>query len=212
MDIETGTRWSAPPPCPRAIPGTVDVWRIDLDTTPDGVRDLLCTQERARATRIVREPARTRWARSRGLLRNVLGRYLEHGPEKLRFEVGAHGKPALADAAGRTHELRFNLSHSDRFMLVAVSTGREVGVDVELVRERHAQELLRAWTMREAAVKCLGTGLAAAPAGGDEDGGRGERMGELWSAELDPGPWGAVAAIAAAGREACELRCWDWLG
>jgi 4'-phosphopantetheinyl transferase len=208
MDLATGTRWNAPPPCPRAIPGTVDVWRIDLDTAPDGVRDPLCAQERTRATRIVREPARTRWARSRGLLRTVLGSYLEHGPGKLRFEVGAHGKPALHGDVDRASGLRFNLSHSDRLMLVAVSTGREVGVDVELVRKRYSEELLRAWTMREAAVKCLGTGLASAPAGG----GAGDPRPALWSTELDLGPWGAVAAIAVAGREACELRCWDWRG
>jgi 4'-phosphopantetheinyl transferase len=137
----------------------------------------------------------------------VLGGYLEYDPEKLRFELERHGKPALTDAAGVTHELRFNLSHSDRFMLVAVTAGREVGVDVELVRERYSVELLRAWTTREAAVKCLGTGLAPAPAGAQDDAGPHPA---LWSTELDVGPR-AVAAIAVAGREACELRCWTWL-
>jgi phosphopantetheinyl transferase len=205
VDTATSTPWSTPPPCPRPIPGVVDVWRADLDAAGSNrLTDLLCAQERERAARIVRDPARTRWACSRGLLRTILGRYLECDPKELLFELGPHGKPALTDAAGGAHdELRFNLSHSDRLMLVAVSAGREVGVDGERMRERYSEELLRAWTMREAAVKCLGTGLGSTPAAYDAD-----LNAALWTVELDAGPR-AVAGLAVAGVEVCELRCWN---
>lgn len=195
--------------------GVVDVWRVDVDGTPDTLRELLCAQEQARAARIVHERDRVRWARSRGMLRLLLARYLDADPRELRFELGAHGKPALEGGA----DLRFNLSHSGELLLVAVATGMEVGVDVEVAPERgrgeidepaiaarvlggaqaqrlaeldgeeRTREFLRAWTMREAEVKCLGTGLTSmpvedqAPAGG------------LWSTELDVGPR-ASAALA----------------
>ncbi len=131
----------------------------------------------------------------------LLGRYLDRDPRRLALELGAHGKPALRGTAGQAHELRFNLSHSGELMLVGVTTGREVGVDIELMRAGRTAELLRAWTVREAVVKCLGVGLGGAPAT-DENA-------ELWTAQLDVGA-GAVAAVAVAGRERCEVRRWRW--
>jgi len=187
-----------------AIAGVVDVWAADLDAATDGFEELLCAEERARAVRIVRDRIRARWGRSRAILRVLLGRYLDADPRALRFVLGPHGKPALQGKALARTDLRFNLSHSGPLMLVAVSIGREVGVDIELVRvrDRYPADFLRAWTRHEARVKCLGVGLGGAPAAADENA-------ELWTEALDVGT-GAVAAVAVAGEEACELRCWDW--
>jgi 4'-phosphopantetheinyl transferase len=99
---------------------------------------------------------------------------------------GEHGKPRLAAEPER---LAFNLSHSGGLTLVAVTRGREVGVDVE--REKPERDLValaeraltpedaaavrgagedeRArvfyghWTRHEARLKCLGIGLGRAP-------------------------------------------------
>ncbi len=219
MAVVTDVPWSAPPPSPRAIPGVLDVWRADLgEAANDCLLDSLCAEERERAARILGERERVLWARSRVVLRILLGRYLDLDPRELRFELGLHGKPALhADAgsapgpgggtamhrdAQQIPDLRFNLSHSGELMLVAVTAAREVGVDVEMARERYTAEFLREWTMREATVKCLGAGLTFAPPEGEEDPGAG-----LWTAELDVGPQ-ATAAVVAAGAEKCELRCW----
>lgn len=183
----------------------VDVWRVDLGAAQDdGLSGLLRAQERERAARILGEHRRARWVRSRGVLRALLGRYLDADPRGLRFELGPHGKPALLGAARGRTELRFNLSHAGALMLVAVTAGREVGVDVEHARERYTAEFLRAWTIREATVKCLGTGLASAPPTPAV-----KPAFALWTAELDAGPQ-AAAAAAVTGGEECELRCWDW--
>ncbi len=208
MDVATAVRWSTPPRSPRAISGMIDVWRADLSVatdgaSTDGLMDLLCEQERARAARIVRERDRVLWAHSRGVLRALLGRYLDADPAELRFALGVHGKPALRGDAERASHLRFNLSHAGPLMLVAVGVGREVGVDVERVRARYTAEFLRAWTVREATVKCLGTGLGSTPVtrgGGPATG--------LWTSELDVGPR-AAGAVAVQGGEACELRCFQ---
>jgi hypothetical protein len=205
MNVVVDAPPSAAPPSLRATAGVVDLWRADLSAPVDGGgadehMELLCEQERARAARIVSERKRVLWACSRGVLRALLGRYLDADPRELRFTLGPYGKPALREPDGRGSGLRFNLSHSGELMLVAVTAGREVGVDVELVRDRHPAEFLHEWTMREAKVKCLGTGLAAAPVAddGSTDG--------LWATAVDVGPR-AIAAVAVHGEEACELRC-----
>ncbi len=165
------------------------MWRADLDGAPEWLEDLLCASERARAARIVHERNRVRWARSRGMLRLLLARYLDADPRELRFELGAHGKPALAGAPAQDSDLRFNLSHSGKLLLVAVAAGVEVGADIECANERHTTESMRTWTMHEATVKCLGTGLTSMPVEGQAP------PGGLWSTELDVGPH-AFAALA----------------
>jgi 4'-phosphopantetheinyl transferase len=197
-----------------AIPGVVDVWRVDLGHgTGDGLAELLCTWERKRAGRIVDARRQALWTRSRGALRVLLARYLDADPRELRFVLGDHGKPGLEskrpqtcreDGSGPGQDLRFNLSHSGELMLLAVTDGREVGVDVERARARYTTEFLRAWTVREARVKCLGSGLASAPVAGED-------TEEMRMAELDICPR-AFAAIAVEGAEVCELHRRDWPG
>jgi phosphopantetheinyl transferase len=203
MPATTDCCWTPAPPHPRARKGSIHVWRADLIAVGDELEDLLCADELARAARIVPERNRVLWARSRGVLRALLARYLDRDPRELRFVLGPHGKPALYGGAGSKTDLRFNLSHSGGLALVAVTAGREVGVDIECARERYTAEFLRAWVAREAAVKCLGTGLALTQVAPDTDPTAG-----LWSAELPIDP-GATAAIAVEGGEKCELRCWD---
>ena len=133
------------------------------------------------------------------MLRALLARYADRDPRALDFVFGPHGKPSLHEGTTSVTDLRFNLSHSGRFALVAVTAGRDVGVDIECANERHTVEFLRAWTAREATVKCGGTGLAGA-VGSSKDG--------LWMSELDVGP-DAIATVAVEG-EPCDLHCYLW--
>jgi hypothetical protein len=212
MPATTDCRWTPAPPHPRARKGSVHVWRADLAAVGDELGDLLCADELARATRIVPERNRVLWARSRGVLRALLGRYLDADPRELRFELGTHGKPALLpEGPAPATDLRFNLSHSGALMFVAVTAGREVGVDVERPRKRYTAEFLRAWVTHEAAIKCRGGGFAA-PRGGLPAGDLGTA--DPWTAELDAGPQAAAAAVAVEYGEGgqYELRCWEWRG
>jgi hypothetical protein len=190
----------------RTTAGVVDVWRADLTAIGDRPAQLLCAEELARAARILPERKRVLWARSRGLLRALLGRYLDRDPHELRFVLGPYGKPALVSEEptrpGPTEDLRFNLSHSGGLGLYAVTVGREVGVDIEHARDRYTAELLRAWVAHEAAVKCLGLGLVKSRGALPQD--------ELWTTRLDIGPDAAAAIAVAGGR--CELRRREWNG
>jgi phosphopantetheinyl transferase len=192
--------FSPGPPHVRASAGAIDVWRADLMAIEGNLEDLLCADERARAARIVPARKRVLWARARGVLRALLGRYLERDPRALRFALGPHGKPALAHDGTDEGDLRFNLSHSGPLALIAVSAGREVGVDIERARERYTAEFLRTWVAREAVVKCRGLGLGIALA----------TQGDPWTAGLDVGPDFAAAIAVEDGP--CELHIRDWRG
>lgn len=132
------------------------------------------------------KPDRGRWA-----LRQVLARYLNEDPAEIELRTGEHGKPALADPAAT---LRFNLSHSGELALVAVTQGREVGVDVQKIKPHRDIAFYEGWARREAIVKCLGTGLLA-PLPPDP----------VTVRPLEAGPRFA-AALAVAGNEVPPLR------
>lgn len=212
--------------------GAIDVWVADLSSVPESLLSVLCEQERERASRLLDERAAAYWSASRAVLRDLLGRASRQDPAMLRFELGPHGKPEL----GRFFdgELHFNLSHSGRLALYALSREREVGVDIEIVdRGRSAardevaiarrmlgdevadrleamgpdqrhREFLAAWVAHEASAKCAGLGI----------GGAYNRPAE---AEPQPVPWvtpidvgeEALAALAVQGGEAAVcLQRW----
>src|SRR5207245_1715236 len=113
--------------------GEVHVWRVPLsENDPEQLGALLSRDEWIRAERFHFERDRARFICGRGLLRTILGRYLNTDPRDLTFVEGPYGKPELT---GIPSSLRFNLSHSDDLMLLAVTHARAVGVDLEMIRE-----------------------------------------------------------------------------
>lgn len=179
--------WRPPPKILRLGIDEVHVWRATLDLKAGGLQSLqqtLSADERVRAGRFHFQRDREHFIVGRGLLRTLLGRYLETDPGQLRFCYSPHGKPALAWEANR-NRLRFNLSHSRGLALYAVTRARELGVDIEFIRPEPADEeiaerffsprevaALRAlpsnmqreaffncWTRKEAYIKARGEGL-----------------------------------------------------
>ena len=147
----------------------------------DDFEPLLSPDERDRAASFRFARDRSRYVVARGLLRTVLGNRLDIDPERVAFAYGEHGKPRLAEDTG----LRFNLSHSNGLVALALCEGREVGVDVEAERDElfttgiarrylpaqtadvierrtgteRTAEFFRAWVRQEAYAKGRGAGL-----------------------------------------------------
>jgi len=135
--------------------------------------------ERERAAGFRDDRRRTGHIVAHAAARLILCRYLGGGPRRLRLRRENGGKPYLDGTSG----LRFNMTHSGEWVLLAVSGRREVGVDVEKVEERLAPLVLRyftaaerrlltgtgppraaaaarLWTRKEACVKAAGSGCS----------------------------------------------------
>ncbi len=180
--------WFSPPEHLSLGGNGVHVWRANLDQSPSQIalfQNDLDDNERSRADRFYFSRDRERFIVARGVLRAILGRYLNRAPNSLSFRYSTHGKPALFSESD-LDTIQFNLSHSHGTALYAVSRGREVGVDLEFIRgdleaeqiaERffsHSEnETLRAlplslrtyafflcWTRKEAYIKARGEGLS----------------------------------------------------
>jgi len=229
--------WAPGPIRPVLAAGAVHVWRADLDAVADEVGELLCSEERARAERFLRERDRQLWSRARGVLRALLGHYLQADARTLRFATGAHGKPALLGdrtaGAGPTEAapvpaaaLSFNLSHSGNLALYALSPRAAVGVDVELARRPIDALAIAARTLGPAEVARL-QGLDPATRRLEflrawvrheaELKCRGLGLGDADAALAARRPWIAQLEVASQAAAAVavevaprELRCWDW--
>jgi 4'-phosphopantetheinyl transferase len=110
-----------------------------------------------------------------------LGNYLDCQPNELSLLYSPYGKPSIENNEG----LRFNLAHSQDVAVFGFSIEREIGIDVEQIRQISDMEVLaarffcleetaklmrllpsercsaffRCWTRKEAYIKAIGKGL-----------------------------------------------------
>ncbi len=201
--------------------------------------DLLSLNEQERAARFKFEDDRRRYIVAHAALRLLLSQYANVFASDLNFFTSANGKPFLVVAPAAAN-IQFNLSHSHEVALIAVTQGREVGVDVERVKEDFAfgevaqrffsarevaalnalpselqrKTFYRCWTSKEAFLKAKGTGLS----------------GELDEVDISWTPedgvcisatvpnWTLVGLNPPDGYEGalvvegaeCQLRCFEW--
>src|ERR1700693_1086388 len=115
--------------------GEVQLWRVDLEaigTDEARWRQLLSSDELARASRFHFSRDRQRFVAARAVLRRILASYLAADPNPLSFSYSTKEKPSL----GPVHVgsgITFNVSHSRGIALLAFSRRREIGIDVEKV-------------------------------------------------------------------------------
>jgi 4'-phosphopantetheinyl transferase len=113
---------------------------------------------------------------ARARLRQILSSYLDRSPQEIEISTGLQGKPQVTG-------LEFNLSHSGDLVVYAVSD-RPIGIDIERIRSMDLSGVIqrffapsefaawqklpeseqevaffRTWTVKEAYLKAIGTGL-----------------------------------------------------
>jgi 4'-phosphopantetheinyl transferase len=164
----------------------VHIWAVSTETsnavaTPFEL--VLAPDEKDRAARFRFDHLRYSYVIARGVLRMLLGCYLDVSPTSIQFAYGPKGKPALAAPA----HVDFNVSHSGGLAVLGFTAGCEIGVDVEQIRaipdmqsiadrffcSEEAAELTTlpldqqrlgfflCWTRKEAYIKAIGDGLSA---------------------------------------------------
>ncbi|BAW96629.1 4'-phosphopantetheinyl transferase [[Synechococcus] sp. NIES-970] len=161
----------------------VEYWVIplaNLEQSPN-FWPLLDHGEQARALGFKFPELQQRFVLARGVLRQILGVYLQRDPKAIAFHYGDHGKPFVPG-------ISFNLAHTQTLALCAVAPDcpqGNLGVDIEKKKRRNQvlglvkrfftaaefdflQQLpetarqkafLQLWTAKEAYLKGLGLGL-----------------------------------------------------
>jgi len=169
--------------------GDVHVWDIDLHSAPTDAASLemLDEEERARAAHLRNPVHGEEFLRAYVCLRILLGCYLKVEPKAVRFAKSLTGQPHLIQGAGESG-LRFSLSRTEGRAALALSKGRDIGVDIERITNRGLSDVatralaapelhyyralpeaarraafFTIWARKEAFLKALGEGLAIAP-------------------------------------------------
>lgn len=161
----------------------VHVWQASLDCV-SCFYAYLSIDEKLKAERFRKQRDKQRYIISHGILRCILGAYIESNPSTLVFERSKYGKPSLNSRNIET-SIWFNMAHSEDSVCYIISKNTEVGIDIEKIKDDfdwysianiyftpeevvHLQELPREeqikifflfWTRKEALLKAKGTGL-----------------------------------------------------
>ena len=172
------------------VENEIHVWRASTNTPPsvgNQLAQLLSPDELARLERYRFERDRLRFMTSRGILRILLGAYLELDPMQLIFDYGLHGKPHVSQQSTQS-PIQFNLSHSEDLSLFAFTKNARIGVDLEHLRpipevdlicerffapgekttmrglpeDQKLEAFFTGWTRKEAYVKALGESIIPA--------------------------------------------------
>ena len=110
------------------------VWYTSLGDITKSYTSIVSPVEKTRAQQFRHETDRNNYITRHGILRFLLGRYLDNQPEQIRFVTGDNGKPELAgEFAGS--KFYFNISHSKGLALFAFSKNHVIGVDLEYMRD-----------------------------------------------------------------------------
>jgi len=182
----------SPPPLDSS---KIHVWEFPLAISESAFArcpEILSEDERARAARFHFEKDARRFVVARSSMRSILAGYTNTAPRDLRFVYAEQGKPSLEQNAA---DIRFNLSHAGDRAILGVARGREIGVDIEamredvefdklaerffsdeergtlraLPREKKSWAFFRCWTCKEAFLKAQGFGLTRSLSSFDVD-------------------------------------------
>ncbi|MGB2255266.1 MAG: 4'-phosphopantetheinyl transferase family protein [Spongiibacter marinus] len=172
----------------RLSAGQVDVWCCATDdprllAKMDRYLNMLSDEEKQEYEQRQHAGQAEEYLASRAFLRTVLAQYTGQEPEQLTFDSNDFGKPFLP---AHSDSVSFNAAHTHGLTLCAVTSGCDIGVDVEFQTDsqgmldaaddylspaemlalREVEEegrlsvFFRSWTLKEAYLKARGKGLS----------------------------------------------------
>jgi len=152
--------------------------------------NVLSEKERETVKNLSKIEKKTKFVVSRILIRTALSAAMRGKTQAAEWNIHtkSNGKP-FALCPRNKKNIYFNLSHAKGLSIVAVSKDQEVGIDIEPLNqdlqpvdlwavltererfdlaltphEERSRNLLRIWTLKEAYLKLIGTGLSIDPA------------------------------------------------
>jgi 4'-phosphopantetheinyl transferase len=165
----------------------IHIWCADTaeinDELLSAYRSLMSADELKRNQRYRFDRDRRRDCLTRALARTVLSEYGEALPTHWQFVKGEHGKPELLNPE---FPIRFNLSHTSRYVVCAVARQQDIGIDVEHTERKNdvlaiadhyfsksevgalrqfdqstqSDRFFDYWTLKEAYMKARGEGIS----------------------------------------------------
>jgi len=165
----------------------IDLWSIDPTQLSEQSRifltSLLTTEESEKLLKYKHKQTQHTALITRAFCRLVLSHYTNCSPKTLQFVRNSQGKPALIN---NINDIRFNLSHNNQLIIMAVCVADEVGCDIEdplrkvnittitkryFAAQEHQQlskltgvyqqqQFFKCWTLKEAFVKATGVGIS----------------------------------------------------
>jgi len=184
---------------------------------------ILSPDERARSAKFHFPGDRDVFVGCRGILRELLGQYLQCDESTIEFSYGRYGKPAISRPRLES-PLHFNASHSGALALYAMTAAGPVGVDVECLRtvpdceqlasrffapdeteslmslpaDERMEGFVACWARKEAFLKATGEGISGGLASSPPPE---WQLQQVWPAA------GYVGAIAYR-HDAARVSCW----
>jgi 4'-phosphopantetheinyl transferase len=164
----------------------VDYGGIDDERVHEAYRALLNGEEKQQELRFHFARDRRRYLVTRALVRTVLSRYGPLSPSDWIFSASDYGRPEIANKGVGAAALTFNISHTHSLIVLGVTRGRALGVDVENVHAREVsidiadqffsptevsalagvapdqqrERFFEYWTFKESYIKARGMGLS----------------------------------------------------
>ncbi len=178
----TAGRWQPVAVC--SFADELAVFRLDVkvvSATLDWLKTYLTPVEQERAGRYHQPLDRLRFVGGRGLIRHIIGQYVQQPLNQIAIDIGHRNKPFLPNLPG----LHINLAHAGDWILLAVGR-KAVGIDLEYIDDQvdypfiantsfspaeqdaladnpDPRRLFYAlWTRKEALVKATGIGITDA--------------------------------------------------
>jgi len=233
----------------QALDREIHVWSSQLDQPEDVVESycqILGEGDRSRLSRYKTEQLRNRHTVARGILVSLIALYTRKDVRQIELESDGFHKPLLKTSTDGC-VLQFSVSHCDQMAMYAFARRKLIGVDVESCRAPNdwtevkeicfsdyekawfsklpdankAKRFVEAWTIKEAYLKAIGTGLAISPASVelDFDEGSGYQLRRLPDEYNDGKRWnilslslvpGFTTAVVVEETAECKLRTLSW--
>lgn len=111
--------------------GEIHLWYASLQSSSqdrERYRALLSPQEIERAEKLRFQESQHSFITSRGLVRKILSNYTGIPPGNLTIAYRATGKPYLPHS-----QVQFNISHTNRFLICAITFNHPIGVDYQVM-------------------------------------------------------------------------------
>ena len=166
-------------------PDSIHMWSVrysSLDRYFPLLSTLVSPEEEHKAAGFKKSDDTRRYTLRQGILRVILGQYIQEDPEKIQIVRKKSGKPDLR-LDGRYSDVRFSLSHTDEMVCLGITLSCEIGLDIvktnscipfpeiehylftvgerrwieQTLPEQRSLQFFRIWSLKEALLKATGS-------------------------------------------------------